>query len=116
MSFVAPTISSSVSYSEWFGNLWNFGAMYQNLLTWYGTAFGTGIFGVAMFAGTVMLIIFGVQAIRQESLILPGAVLAIIGTSTELAGAVPLNMQALFLMIFVILPVTATIYEIWKKR
>jgi hypothetical protein len=90
--------------------------MFTDLLTWYGAAFGTGIFGVSMFSGIVLLIIFGVQAIRQESLVLPGSVIAIIGVSTELYGAVPLNMQALFLMIFVVLPTVGVIYDIYRKR
>jgi hypothetical protein len=112
MVYTVPTISSSVSFSEWSGNMWNFEAMLGNLLTWYGAAFGTGIFGISMFSGIVLLIIFGVQAIRQESLVLPGAVIAIIGVSTELYGVVPFNMQALFLMIFVVLPTVGVIYDI----
>jgi len=116
MTYVVPTIQSSVSYSEWTSNMWNFQAMLNNLVTWYGSSFGTGIFGTSMFAGVILLLICGVQAIRQESLILPGAVCATICASAELYGAVPLNMQALFLMIFVILPVVAVFYEIWRKR
>ena len=69
-----------------------------------------------MFVGVILLIIFGVQALRQESLVLPGAVLAIVGTSTELYGAVPLSMQPLFLVLFVVLPVSGVIYDIWRKR
>ena len=65
-----------------------------------------------MFVGVILLIIFGVQALRQESLVLPGAVLAIVGTSTELYGAVPLSMQPLFLVLFVVLPVSGVIYDI----
>jgi hypothetical protein len=62
------------------------------------------------------MIVFGVQAIRQESLLLPGAVVAIIGSSTWLYGAVPQDMQAFFLMIFVILPTVGVIYDIYRKR
>ena len=116
MSYAAPTISSSVSSSTWISHLWDFKALLNDLLTWYGAAFGTGIFGISMFIGVVLLLIFAVQAIRQESLLLPGAVMAIIGLSTELIGAVPLNMQALFLMIFVVMPVTAVAYDIYRKR
>ena len=96
--------------------MWNFGAMLSDLLSWYGASFGTGIFGIAMFIGVVLLLIFGVQAIRQESLVLPGAVIAVVGVSTELYNAVPSNMQALFLMIFVVLPVTGVFYDIYRKR
>lgn len=116
MSYVVPTISSSVSFAQWNSHAWNFEAMLGDLLIWYGASFGTGVFGISMFTGTVLLIIFGVQALRQESLILPGSVIAIIGISTELYGAVPLNMQALFLMIFVVLPVAGVIYDIYRKR
>jgi len=116
MSYTAPTISSSVSSSTWISHLWDFKALLNDLLVWYGAAFGTGIFGISMFIGVVLLLIFTVQAIRQESLLLPGAVMAIIGLSTEFIGAVPLNMQALFLMIFVVMPVTAVAYDIYRKR
>jgi hypothetical protein len=116
MSFTAPTISSSVSFSQWSSHQWNFGAMLGDLITWYGAAFGTGIFGVSMFIGIVLMIIFGVQAIRQESLLLPGATVAIICAGTELYGAVPFDMQAWFLMIFVVLPTVGVIYDIYRKR
>ena len=116
MVYTVPTISTSISFAQWNAHTWDFGAMFTDLLTWYGAAFGTGIFGVSMFSGIVLLIIFGVQAIRQESLVLPGSVIAIIGVSTELYGAVPLNMQALFLMIFVVLPTVGVIYDIYRKR
>jgi hypothetical protein len=116
MTYAVPTIASSVSFAQWSADSWNFGAMLNDLLTWYGASFGTGIFGISMFVGVILLLIFGVQAIRQESLILPGAVIAIIATSTELYGAVPLNMQALFLMMFVVLPVTGISYDIYRKR
>jgi hypothetical protein len=116
MTYAVPTISSAVSFPKWSGDMWNFQAMLGDLITWYGTAFGTGVFGVSMFAGVVLLIIFGVQAIRQESLVLPGAVMAVIGASTEFYGAVPMNMQAFFLIIFVVLPVAGVIYDIWRKR
>jgi hypothetical protein len=114
--YVAPTIASVVSFPEWNSHTWDFGAMLQDLITWYGASIGTGIFGTSMFVGIVLLIIFGVQAVRQESLLLPGAALATIGVSTELYGAVPLNMQAFFLMVFVVLPVVAVIYDIYRKR
>ena len=116
MTYTVPTISSAVSSSQWIGHMWNFGAMLSDLLSWYGASFGTGIFGIAMFIGVVLLLIFGVQAIRQESLVLPGAVIAVVGVSTELYNAVPSNMQALFLMIFVVLPVTGVFYDIYRKR
>lgn len=116
MTYTVPTLASSISFSEWSAHSWDFGAMFNDVLTWYGASFGTGIFGISMFAGVVLLLIFGVQAIRQESLILPGAVIAIIATSTELSGAVPSNMQALFLMMFVVLPVTGIGYDIYRKR
>jgi hypothetical protein len=96
--------------------MWDFGKMLNDVLTWYGAAFGTGIFGISMFVGIVLLLIFGVQAIRQESVVLPGAAAAIICASTWLYGAVPVNMQALFLMIFVVLPTTGVIYDIYRKR
>jgi hypothetical protein len=116
MTYTAPTVSSSVSFSQWSSDSWDFGKMLGDLLTWYGSSFGTGIFGQALFVGVILLLIFGVQAIRQESLLLPGSVMAIIGVSTELYGAVPSNMQALFLMIFVVLPTVGVIYDIWRKR
>ena len=116
MVYTVPTISTSVSFAQWNSHTWDFGAMMGDLLIWYGAAFGTGIFGISMFSGIVLLIIFGVQAIRQESLVLPGAVIAIIGVSTELYGAVPFNMQALFLMIFVVLPTVGVFYDIYRKR
>ena len=90
--------------------------MLNDVLTWYGSSFGTGLFGISMFIGIVLLLILGVQAIRQESVVLPGAVAAIICSSTFLYGAVPVNMQALFLMIFVILPTTGVIYDIYRKH
>ena len=116
MTYAVPTIASSVSFAQWSGDMWNFGAMLNDLTSWYAAAFGTGLFGQSMFAGAALLLIMGVQAIRQESVILPGAVLAIIGTSTELYGVVPLSMQPLFLILFVILPTTGVIYDIWRKR
>lgn len=116
MVYTVPTISTSISFSEWNSHTWDFGAMFGDLLIWYGAAFGTGIFGISMFAGIILLIIFGVQAIRQESLVLPGAVIAIIGASTELIGAVPMNMQPFVLMIFVVLPTVGIIYDIYRKR
>ena len=116
MTFVAPTISSSVSFSQWSGDMWNFGAMLNDLITWYAASFGTGIFGGSMFIGSVLLLILGVQGIRQESILLPGMVLAVIGASTQFAGVVPLSMQPLFLTLFIILPVVAVIYDIWRKR
>jgi hypothetical protein len=116
MSYTVPTVSSSVSFSEWSGHMWDFRAMLGDLLIWYGASFGTGVFGISMFVGSVLLLIFGIQAIRQESLVLPGSVIAIIGISTELYGAVPANMQALFLMVFVVLPVVGVIYDIYRKR
>ena len=116
MTYTVPTIPSAVSFPQWSGDMWNFGAMFQDFLTWYGASFGTGVFGIAMFTGIVLLIIFGVQAVRQESLLLPGAVIAIIGMSTEFYGAVPFSMQALFLMFFVVLPVVGVIYDIYRKR
>jgi hypothetical protein len=116
MTYTVPTVSSSVSFAQWSGDSWDFGKMLTDLLTWYGSSFGTGIFGQALFVGVILLLIFGVQAIRQESLLLPGSVMAIIGVSTELYGAVPSNMQALFLMIFVVLPTVGVIYDIWRKR
>jgi hypothetical protein len=116
MSYAVPTIASSVSFSQWTGHMWNFEAMLGDLLIWYGASFGTGAFGISMFSGIVLLIIFGVQAIRQQSLVLPGSILAIIGISTELYGAVPASMQALFLMFFIVLPVVGVIYDIYRKR
>jgi hypothetical protein len=116
MTYVVPTVSSSVSFSKWSSDSWDFGKMLNDLLIRYGASFGTGIFGISMFIGIVLLLIFGVQAIRQESVILPGAAAAIICTSTFLYGAVPVNMQALFLMIFVILPTTGVIFDIYRKR
>ena len=116
MSYTVPTLDSSVSFNQWTGHQWNFGAMLNDLLIWYGAAFGTGVFGIAMFVGVVLLLIFGVQAIRQESLVLPGAAIAVVGVSTELYDAVPSDMQAWFLMIFVVLPVTAVFYDIYRKR
>jgi hypothetical protein len=116
MVYTVPTISTSISFAQWNSHTWDFEAMLGDLITWYGAAFGTGIFGISMFVGIVLLIIFGVQAIRQESLILPGSVLAIIGASTELIGAVPLSMQPFVLMIFVVLPVVGVIYDIYRKR
>lgn len=116
MVYTVPTVSTSVSFAQWNSHTWDFAAMFGDLLTWYGAAFGTGIFGISMFSGIVLLIVFGVQAIRQESLVLPGATIAIVGVSTELYGAVPLNMQALFLMIFVVLPTAGIIFDIYRKR
>jgi hypothetical protein len=116
MTYIVPTPDSSVSFAQWVGDQWNFGAMLNDLLTWYGASFGTGLFGIAMFIGVVLLLIFGVQAIRQESLVLPGAAIAVVGVSTELFEAVPSSMQALFLMIFVVLPVTGVFYDIYRKR
>jgi hypothetical protein len=116
MVYTVPTVSSSVSFAQWNSHTWNFEAMLGDVITWYGASFGTGIFGTAMFIGVLLLIIFGVQAIRQESLLLPGAAIAIIGVSTELYEAVPFNMQALFLMIFVILPTVGVFYDIYRKR
>ena len=116
MTYIAPAIGSSVSFSQWISDWPNFGAMLNDLLNWYSSSFGSGVFGASMFVGVILLIIFGVQALRQESLVLPGAVLAIVGTSTELYGAVPLSMQPLFLVLFVVLPVSGVIYDIWRKR
>jgi hypothetical protein len=116
MTYAVPTISSAVSFSQWSGDSWNFGAMLNDLLTWYGAAFGTGVFGISMFVGIVLLLIFGVQAIRQESVVLPGSVAAIICASTWLYGAVPIEMQPLFLMIFVVLPTVGVFYDIYRKR
>jgi hypothetical protein len=116
MTYVVPTVASSVSFAKWSSDSWDFGAMLGDVVTWYSASFGTGIFGTSMFVGILLLIIFSVQAIRQESLLLPGAAIAIIGVSTELYGAVPFSMQALFLMMFVILPTTGVIYDIYRKR
>jgi hypothetical protein len=116
MTYAVPTVASPVSFAQWSGDMWNFGAMLNDLLNWYAASFGTGIFGTSMFVGAILLLICGVQAIRQESLLLPGSVLAIICSSTELYGVVPLSMQPLFLTMFVILPIVAVIYEIYKKR
>ena len=116
MTYIVPSIPSSVSFADWNSHTWDFSAMLGDLLTWYGAAFGTGVFGISMFAGIILLIIFGVQAIRQESLVLPGSVIAIIGTSTELIGAVPMNMQPFVLMFFVVLPTVGIIYDIYRKR
>ena len=116
MTYAVPTVASPVSVSQWSGDMWNFGAMLNDMITWYSASFGTGIFGASIFVGVILLLIFGVQALRQESLVLPGSVLAIIGTSTELYGAVPLSMQPLFVVLFVVLPTTGIIYDIWRKR
>jgi hypothetical protein len=116
MSYTVPTVASSVSFADWSASQWNPEAMWMNIITWYSAAFGTGIYATSLFVGTLMLIIFGVQAIRQESLLLPGAVVATIGASTEFYGAVPQDMQAFFLMIFVVLPVVGVIYDIYRKK
>jgi hypothetical protein len=116
MSYTVPTVSSSVSFADWTTSQWNAETMWGYIITWYSSAFGTGIYATSLFVGSIMLIIFGVQAIRQESLLLPGAIVATIGASTTFYGAVPQDMQAFFLVIFVVLPVVGVCYDIYRKR
>ena len=115
MTYAVPTLVSAPA-TQFVLDQWNFSKMAGDMLSWYGSAIGPGMFGMSFFGCMVMLVLLGGCAIRQKSILIPSAILLIISCTSQLYGFVPSSMQPFFIVAFGVFPAVSIIYSLFKER
>lgn len=113
MPLPIPTLDSSFSNS-FIAHQWDFSAMWNDVLTWYGNSIGLN--GTIIISCILLLVVAGAIWLRTEDIILPSMIVSIICGTLYFNNLIPLPWQGYIVIIFGVFAVFAIAYHIIHER